>query len=74
MLTDSYNILNNIKNYFCQLLDTQGAVLWSYDVRELSVHIAEPCVPTYSPSETKISIEIYKDIHHHVLIKFRQDF
>jgi hypothetical protein len=40
LLTDSYNILNRQKNYFCQLLNVYGI----NDFRQTELHMAETLV------------------------------
>jgi hypothetical protein len=52
LLADSHNILNRLKNYFCQLLNLHGVS----DIRHTEMHTTEPVVPEviYFKAETAI--------------------
>jgi hypothetical protein len=52
LLSDSHNILNRWKNYFCQLLNVHRVS----DVRQLEIHTAKPLVRDPSPVEVEIAI------------------
>jgi hypothetical protein len=52
LISDPHKILNRWKNYFCQLLNVQGAV----DVRKTKMHTAEPLVPEPIASEVEVAI------------------
>jgi hypothetical protein len=52
LLADPHNILNRWKNYFCQLLNVNGAG----SVRQTEMHTAEPFVPEPSASEVEVAI------------------
>jgi hypothetical protein len=54
LLVDPKKILNRLKNYFCQLLNVQGAG----GVRQTEIHTAEPFVP--QPSASKVEVTIRK--------------
>jgi len=50
VLTDSDNILNKVKNYFCQIQDVNGV----NDVRQTEIHTAEPLVDEPNLSRFKL--------------------
>jgi hypothetical protein len=52
LLADLHNILNRWKNYFCQLLNVQGAG----GVRQTEMHTAQTFVPEPSTSEAEVAI------------------
>jgi hypothetical protein len=52
LLADHHRILNRWKNYFCQLLNVNGAV----GVRQTEMHTAEPFVPEPSASGAEVAI------------------
>jgi hypothetical protein len=52
LLADPHKSLNRWKNYFCQLLNVQGAG----GVRQTEMHTAEPFVPKPSASEVEVII------------------
>jgi hypothetical protein len=52
LLVEPHKILNNWKNYFCQLLNVHGAG----GVRQTEMHTAEPFVPDPSASEVEVAI------------------
>jgi hypothetical protein len=54
LLADSKQILTMWKNYFCQLLNVQGAD----GIRHTEIHTAEPFVP--EPNAAKVEIAIRK--------------
>jgi hypothetical protein len=56
LLADSCNILNSLKNYFCQLLN----VYRINDVRQTQMHTTEPLVPDRSSFEDEIAIDMLK--------------
>jgi hypothetical protein len=52
LLTDPHNILNRWKNYFCQLLNVNGAG----GVRQTGMQTAEPFVPEHSVFEVEVAV------------------
>jgi hypothetical protein len=66
LLADPHKILNRWNNYFCQLLNIQGAG----SVRQTEIHISEPFVPEPSASEFEVAIVKLKGINLHELFKF----
>jgi hypothetical protein len=54
LLADPHKILNRWKNYFCQLLNVQGAG----GIRQTEMHTAETFVP--EPSASKVEVAITK--------------
>jgi hypothetical protein len=52
LLADPQKILTRWKNYFCQLLNVQGAG----SIRQAEIHTAEPFVPEPSAAEVEIAI------------------
>jgi hypothetical protein len=56
VLADSPNILNNLENYFCRLLNvSQGN-----EFRQTKIHIAKPLVPDPSPFEPEVAYFILR--------------
>jgi hypothetical protein len=52
LVADPHKILNRWKNYFCQMLNVQGAG----DVRQTEMHTVEAFVPEPSSSEAEVAI------------------
>jgi hypothetical protein len=52
LVADPHKILNRWKNYFCQLLNVQGAG----GVRQTEMHTAEPFMPEPSSSDVEVTI------------------
>jgi len=71
LLADSRNILNWLKNYFCQLFKVHGV----NDVKQTEIHAAGPLVSETSYFEVEIATEkVWEDTDHQVLIKFQQNW
>jgi hypothetical protein len=51
LLADPHKIVNRWMNYFCQLLDVQGAV----GVRQTEIQTAEPFVPESSMLKAEVT-------------------
>jgi hypothetical protein len=68
LLMDFQKILTRWKNYFCQLLNVQGAG----GVRQTKIHTAEPFVPEQLPPRLRSLLEGRKGISFQVLIRFKQ--
>jgi hypothetical protein len=56
LLADTQRILTRWKNYFCQLLNVQGAG----GIRQTEIHTAEPFVPESTAAEVEIAIRKFK--------------
>jgi hypothetical protein len=56
LLAEAQTMLTRWKNYFCQLLNVQGAG----GIRQSEIHTAEPFVPEPSAAEVEISIRKMK--------------
>jgi hypothetical protein len=69
LLADPHKILNNWKNYFCQLLNVHGAGA----VRQTEMHTAEPFVPEPSALEAEVATGNLKGIKLQVLIRFQEN-
>jgi len=65
----SHSTLASWRNYFSQLLNVRGVK----DVRQTSIHTAEPLMPEPSASEFELVIEKLKITNHQVLIKYQQN-
>jgi hypothetical protein len=58
LLADPHKIVNRWKNYFCQLLNVQGAS----GVRQTEIQTAETSVPDPAPLRLKMLLESSKHI------------
>jgi hypothetical protein len=67
LLADPQKILTGWKNYFCQLLNVQGAG----GIGQTEIHTAEPYAP--EPSAAEVDITIRKLERRQVLIIFQQN-
>jgi hypothetical protein len=56
LLADAQKILTRWKNYFCQLLNVQGAG----GVRQTEIHTAEPFVPEPSAADVEVAVRKMK--------------
>jgi hypothetical protein len=56
LLVDPQKMLSRWKNYFCQLLNVQGAG----GIRQTEIHTAEPFVPEPSATEVEVVIRKFK--------------
>jgi hypothetical protein len=68
LLADPHKIVNRWMNYFCQLLDVQGAV----GVRQTDIQTAEPFVPEPSILEVEVTTGKLKSLQ--VWITFQHNW
>jgi hypothetical protein len=66
---DRHKILNSWKNYFCPLLNVQGAG----GLRQTEMYTVVPFVPGPSTSEVEVAVGNLKRKNHQVLIRFQQN-
>jgi hypothetical protein len=70
LLADPHKVLNRWKNYFCQLLNVQGAD----SVRQTEMQTAKPFLPQPMSVKMRLQLGRSKDINLQVLIRFQENW